>query len=263
MMAMGCFSAKVVETGVDPYGLGRWCWMKVGSGEKKTRIDMIYQPSGTSTTNSAGTTMREQHKGYFEARGDIRPARIIFFDQLIAQLVVWKATNSDIILLGDFNKNVYTGCIAKQLAQPDLNFNEQCHQCTRVYIPPTFREGTIPIDTIYATAGIECINAYILPHKGGVDNHRCFIVNFSSTSVIGSKFPNIVQCATRQLHCKSTCLEKTYNYELDLLCTQHKMYKRIYFIYLYTNYLSDDDFSYRVNKWDTKLIQYKLLGKRW
>jgi hypothetical protein len=37
MMAMGRFSAEVVETGVDHYSrLGRWCWMKVGSGDKKT-----------------------------------------------------------------------------------------------------------------------------------------------------------------------------------------------------------------------------------
>jgi len=36
MMAMGRFSAEVVESGVDLYGLGRWCWLKVGSGDKKT-----------------------------------------------------------------------------------------------------------------------------------------------------------------------------------------------------------------------------------
>jgi hypothetical protein len=36
------------------------------------------------------------------------------------------------------------------------------------------------------------------------------------------------------------------------------MYKRIHFIYLHTNYLPDDDFSYMINKWDTKLIQFKL-----
>jgi hypothetical protein len=36
MMVMGSFSAEVVETGVDHYGLGQWCWMKVGSGDKKT-----------------------------------------------------------------------------------------------------------------------------------------------------------------------------------------------------------------------------------
>ena len=67
MMAMGWFSAEVVETGVDHYGLGRWCWMKVGSGDKKTQIVMAYQPSGSSSSNSAGTTVREQHEQYFEA----------------------------------------------------------------------------------------------------------------------------------------------------------------------------------------------------
>jgi hypothetical protein len=35
MMAMGCFSAEVIETAVDPYGLGHWCWLRVGTGDKK------------------------------------------------------------------------------------------------------------------------------------------------------------------------------------------------------------------------------------
>jgi hypothetical protein len=47
MMAMGRFSAEVFETEVDPYGLGCWCWLKVGSGDKTTWIVMAYQPSGS------------------------------------------------------------------------------------------------------------------------------------------------------------------------------------------------------------------------
>ena len=57
MMVMGRFSAEVGDTGVDHYGLGRWCWMRVGSGDKKTRTVMAYQPSGSGNTNSAGTTV--------------------------------------------------------------------------------------------------------------------------------------------------------------------------------------------------------------
>jgi hypothetical protein len=57
MMAMGRFSAEVLKTGVNPYGLGHWCWLKVGSGDKKTRILMAYQPSGSRLSNSAGTTV--------------------------------------------------------------------------------------------------------------------------------------------------------------------------------------------------------------
>ncbi len=64
---------------------------------------MAYQPSGSNSSASVGTTVQEQHEQYFEAWGDLRPARTIFFEKLIAQLVIWKQTDSDIILLGDFN----------------------------------------------------------------------------------------------------------------------------------------------------------------
>ena len=40
MMAMNTISAEVIATGVDITGLGRWCWMLFGSGQKKTRIVM-------------------------------------------------------------------------------------------------------------------------------------------------------------------------------------------------------------------------------
>ncbi len=93
---------------------------------------------------------------------------------MIAQLVVWKTMDANIILLGDFNENVYTGWIAKRPAHPeDLNFNEQCLGCTGMHIPPTFRDGVMPIDAVYATAGIKCVNVHILPHKGGIGDHRC------------------------------------------------------------------------------------------
>jgi hypothetical protein len=48
--------------------------------------------------------IREQHEWYFEARDDLQPARTIFYEQLIAQHTVWKHTDLDIILLGDFNE---------------------------------------------------------------------------------------------------------------------------------------------------------------
>ncbi len=158
LMAMGRFLAEVLETGVDHYGLGQWCWMKVGSGDKKTQIVMAYQPPGSSSSNSASITVWEQHKQYFQARGDLRSAKAIFFELLIPQLVVWKTTDADIILLGDFNENVYTGQIAKCIVQADLNFSKQCLGCTSLHIPPTFRDGSMSINAVYATAGIECVN---------------------------------------------------------------------------------------------------------
>jgi hypothetical protein len=167
---------------------------------------------------------------------------------LIAQLIAWKHTDLDIILFGDFNENVYSGQIAKCLALSDLLLSKQCLQCTGMHIPLTFRGGTVPIDAIFATARIVCINAYILPHKGGMGDNRCFILNFTSPSVIGTNFPNIVCCSARKLHCKSKRLVQEYNAELDImLCNHHKTYQRIYFIYSNLDSFSDEEFLHLMN----------------
>ncbi len=118
---------------------------------------MAYQYSGSKSANFAGMTAREQHEQYFEDRGNLQSVRMIFFEQSISQLIVWKHTDHDIILLGDFNKNVYSGRIAQCLLQPDLMFSEQCLQCTGIHTLPTFRDGIIPINanvwmhTLYPT----------------------------------------------------------------------------------------------------------------
>ena len=222
---------------------------------------MAYYPSGSNLSTSAGTTVQEQHERYFEAWGDLRPARTIFFEQLIAQLVILKQTDSNIILLGNFNENIYSGRIAKHLLLSDLLLTEQCLQCNGLHMPPTFWDGTVPIDAVFAMPGIECINAYILPHKGEVGDQRCFILDITSTSVIGTKFPNIVRCSARKLHCKSTRLVNAYNAELDSLCNRHKMYQRIYSIYSNLDSFSDADFMNMMNNWDKELVQFKLHSK--
>ena len=166
--------------------------------------------------------------------------------------------DSDIILLGDLNENIYSGQIAKRLSLPDLLLPKEFLQCTGLHIPPTFQDGTVPIDAVFATSGIECVNVYILSHKGGVGNHRCFILDFISSSMIGTKFPNIVCCSARKPHCKLTPLVNAYNAELDMLCNRQKMYQRIYFIYSNLDSSSDADFMYMMNNWDRELVQFKL-----
>jgi hypothetical protein len=76
MMAFNTISSEVIDTGVNITGLGRWCWMLLGSGRKKTRIVMAYRPSNSG--RSAGTTVKDQQARYFQALGDARSPRTIF-----------------------------------------------------------------------------------------------------------------------------------------------------------------------------------------
>jgi hypothetical protein len=47
IMAMNTIAPEVVELGAGHTGLGRLCWIRMGSGAKKTRIVMSYQPSNS------------------------------------------------------------------------------------------------------------------------------------------------------------------------------------------------------------------------
>jgi hypothetical protein len=125
MMAFGSFAPEVINLGINTTGLGRWCWFCVGLGSKKTRIVMVYQPNNLGSS-SAGKTVKDQHSRYFCALGDARSPGTIFFKQLVSQLIIWKSVDNDIILMEDFNKNVYTGCLARWLSQNDLNLTELC-----------------------------------------------------------------------------------------------------------------------------------------
>jgi hypothetical protein len=79
MMAFGSFAPEVIDLGINTTGLGRWCWFRIGSGSKKTRIVMAYQLNN-SGLSSAGTTAKDQHSRYFCALGDARSLPTIFFE---------------------------------------------------------------------------------------------------------------------------------------------------------------------------------------
>ena len=63
-------------------------------------------------------------------------------------------------------------------------------------LPATFITGTRPIDAVYATSGIEVMNAGLLGKYGGVGDHRCFVLDFATTSVVGSNFPRVLPAAS-------------------------------------------------------------------
>jgi hypothetical protein len=118
MMALGTLSPKVIISGIDSTGLRRWCLIHLGSETKKKWTVMAYQSS--DSRQSAGTTVKDQHSRYFCAIGHARSPPTIFFEQLISQLITWKAIDNDIVLLGDFNENVYIGRLTCRLAQDVL-----------------------------------------------------------------------------------------------------------------------------------------------
>ncbi len=177
MMVMGTISPKVIDSGVDFTGLGQWCWVRIELGTKKTRIVIAYQPYNSGW--SAGTTVKDQQSQYFRALGDAQSPRTIFFEQLISQLLVWKKIVNDIVLLGNFNKNVYLGRLSCCLSQDDLKLSEICHKHTGVMIPPTFCTGSAPINVFFCNPWHwmhKCSNSAPLWRSGQPQMFHCWFI---------------------------------------------------------------------------------------
>ena len=93
----------------------------------------------------------------------MRPVADIFFEDLISQLVQWKGEVSKVLMMGDFNENVYTEKLASRLAEDDLRMEEQVRKSTGEEIPSTHVQGSKPVCVVYTTSGVSCMAATVLP----------------------------------------------------------------------------------------------------
>ena len=171
--AIGRFASYVTDIGNDATGLGRWSWIYVGGGGKSTRILTAYQPSKPGNL-TMGQTLCDQHIRYFESRGEVRHPRQMFQADLLLLMRSWKTAGDEIILMGDFNENIYEGNLAQSLLQEDIRMSELCQHTTGSRLPNTHIRGSVTIDAIFATAGISCTAVTLLPHRMGVGDHRLF-----------------------------------------------------------------------------------------
>ena len=61
----------------------------------------------------------------------------MFATDLLSLLRRWKVAGDEIVLMGNLNKNVYSGPIASSLLSDDLRMLEVCLKMTGVVLPPT------------------------------------------------------------------------------------------------------------------------------
>ena len=87
-------------------------------------------------------------------------------------------------------------------------------------------------------------------------NHRSFILDFTSASLIGENFPNVMPARSRKLHCEPERLINNYTKVLDQLCDRNNMYRQITSLYKNADSLSNADFPLLIKKWDNELTDH-------
>ena len=179
----------VSETGSDPTGLGRWTWLKLGSGRPTTRVICGYLPCKPGRS-SRGRTVWEQQQRYFESKGDFRYPSTIFVEDIIGAITKWRQEGEQVILAIDANQDVYNGKLASSLekfCQMSCLFEPVLGE----RVPNSHFRGRTAISTMFGSPGLVSNNAICFPHWYGIGDHRVFVLEVSAASLFGGEFPTI------------------------------------------------------------------------
>ena len=128
----------------------------------------------------------------------------------------------------DVKKDIYRKSIGKTLTMSeDLQMIEAVGNYTGKKIGATFFRGTKPIDGVWVTSDVVIIGACVMPAGYGIGDHRLFVLDFLTSSLIGHDPPKIVRAAARRLNTNTPSAELYYINRSEELITKHKIVERV------------------------------------
>jgi len=122
-----------------------------------------------------------------------------------------------LIVCLDANENIYTQALGKLLTDSKgLGMIEAVRRYTGEKIGPTYYRGQLPIDRIWTTPDVTVSKACIMPAGYGIGDHRLFIINLHTASLVGPGPPRERCAASRRLNTHLPHVVKKYTENLDL-----------------------------------------------
>ena len=214
--------------GTDSSGLGRWSYMTFSGKEGHiTTMIVVYNPCRTSPAQTS-TSYQLQRAYWTIAKKDSTCPRTKFKEDLIALLSAWRLEGRRLILCLDANYHVYTGSLGRALvSHPDLDFKEATLASTGTHLTATHFRGSRPIDAIWTTPDVEIINICAMPIGYGVGDHRSFILDVSTRSLVGIHPQPVKRPTARRLNTKIPHCSDNYVNSLESLFIQHKITQKL------------------------------------
>ncbi len=117
--------------------------------------------------------------------------------------------------------------MASALSGEFLRMKEVCRWTTGIPLPPTHNRGTVLIDAVFGIAVLMVTSVALLPSRAGVGDHRVFLIDVSSDSIMGDIFPRVIPAAGCLLNCKSDKIKSNYIKVLTQLSNRHLILKKL------------------------------------
>jgi hypothetical protein len=159
-----------IEQGTGPEGLGRWCWQLYrGKDNNLLRVITAYRPNFMDSVQ-VQTVYIQQRRRFLELGQVNREPGQVILDELAIAIHQWKQNGEHIVLMMDANKDVRSGNIKTFLEEMDMR--DEVIAMHGNDAPNTHIDGSKPIDHIFATRAVECIQARYTAFSDGVQGKR-------------------------------------------------------------------------------------------
>jgi hypothetical protein len=128
----------------------------------------------------------------------------------------------------DANENIYKKSIGKTLTKTTgLAMREVVGDFTGKQLGATFFRGSSPIDAVWATPDVEIVGACVMPCGFGIGDHRLFVIDIRTDSLVGEKPPRIIRASARRLNTKVPRGTDRYIDKLEKDLRAHRIPQRI------------------------------------
>ena len=126
------------------------------------------------------------------------------------------------------NEDIYRKSIGKALTMlEDLQMIEAVSNYTGKKISATIFRGIKPIDGVWVTSDAVIIGAFVIPAGYGIGDHRLFVLDFLTSSLIGHDPPKKVRAAARRINTNIPSGKLYYINRLEEWITKHKIVERV------------------------------------
>jgi hypothetical protein len=204
---------RQIEQGTDPEGLGRWCWQLYrGKNNSLLRVITAYRPNFKDEAQ-VQTVYIQQRKRFLELGQVHREPRQAILDDLASLIHEWKGNGEHIVLMMDANEDVRTGNIKTFLDATDMRDVVMSTHGSEA--PNTHIDGSKPIDGIFATRAVKCVQSGYTAFGDGVQgkrpDHRCIWMDVRLQTVFGHSMPPVQKAAFRRVKCNDPRIWKKFN----------------------------------------------------
>ena len=225
-----------------------------------TRFVCGYNPCPSE--KKATKSSYQQHRRYFIRKEKDRTCpRKRFRQDLIRQLVQLRKEGNRLVVCLDANGDIYKKKLGKDLVKTgELEMVEVVGNFTGQKVGPTFFRGKDPIDGVWATPDVVITGACVMPVGYGVGDHRMFVIDFFTSSLIGCNPPKIVRAAARTLNTMIPGVEAKYVNMLEALMEHHKIVHKVQ--RLLGDGLSEVELKRGLDALDVEMRQYMYAAEK-